>query len=327
MQSEVAYQVVEVTFIIIAYNARLTIRQCIESVLAQNVSKQVVLVDNHSTDGMIDAVRDFPITILFEPERCRGLARNRGLEVAIGQYIAFVDSDVELPLDWARKALCLLKKHLDVAGVGGPGLTPEGSWVSKAQDVLQYGSWLDEEEKGVSSLPTMDIMYRGTCIRPLRFAHVWAGEDPELNFRLTEQGFRFLWSRELSVVHHHVTSLGQLVRRTYRYGMWFPALYRRHPKQITLDVLFRGIYFPILVFLTILYEIWPLVGWLGGLWLLLPFLLYTYAAVRGNRFAGFKEGLQFVIVHSIKQYALMAGIWAGVIRGTGRGVIDEGRTS
>jgi len=308
----------KVSFIVIAYNARSSIRSCLRSILEQEVDKEVILVDNNSTDDTVDAVRDLPIVVRFEPQQCRGRARNRGLESAGGQYVAFVDSDVELPKGWTRKALSLIEIHSDVVAVGGPGLTPGTSWVSKSLDVIQYGTINNGATKFVLSLPTMNIMYRGDSIRGLRFAYFWAGEDPEFNFRLSERGYRFLWSSELSVVHHHVHSLGQLAWKTFRYGMWFSALYRRHPKQITPGILFRFIFFPVLVFLTVLGIAFPESCWLVALWLILPLLAYGYVAISQNLFINLVQGFQFVVVHSVKQYAQMLGIWAGVVAGTWR---------
>ena len=41
---------VEVSFIVPAYNAEKTIAKCIESILSQGVEKEIIVVDNTSTD-------------------------------------------------------------------------------------------------------------------------------------------------------------------------------------------------------------------------------------------------------------------------------------
>jgi glycosyltransferase involved in cell wall biosynthesis len=307
-----------VSFIVIAYNARNTIRSCIESILAQRICKQVILVDNNSTDGTADEVHDLPVILLFEPERCRGTARNRGLEVAEGDYVAFVDADVELPANWTTIALSLLAEHPDVVAVGGPGLTPSNTWVAKAMDSIQYGTLLSDGHKYVPTLPTMDIMYHSEAIRDKHFSDLWVAEDAEFNFHLVEEGYHFLWSRYLAVTHHHVCSLRQLLSRSYRYGIWFLAPYRRHPGMISSGVVVRVTYLPVILILGSLSFARPIMWGLLILWLSLPILTYSFLAFRLTCSSSFSARMQFVLVHSLKQHAQMMGIWAGILSGTGR---------
>jgi|GEM_PF-1708177 len=315
----------QVSFIVIAYNAGNTISSCIESILAQKVDKQVILVDNNSTDGTADKVKDLPVSIVFESERCRGIARNRGLEAAKGDFIAFVDADVELPDNWATCALSLLAKHPDAVAVGGPGLTPSNTWIAKAMDSMQYGVILGNDSKYVTALPTMDIIYHAKAITSKRFSNLWVAEDAEFNFQLVDEGYHFLWSRDLAVTHHHVNSLTQLLTRSYRYGMWFLAPYQRHPKMITAGVIVRVIYLPLLLILGVLIFLIPIVRYLFFLWLIMPIATYTVLALSSKNSNSLVARIQFVIVHGLKQYAQMMGIWVGILKGTGR--ISKGSES
>jgi glycosyltransferase involved in cell wall biosynthesis len=307
-----------VSFIVIAYNAEKTIRDCIESILAQQITKEVILINNNSTDLTVDRVIDLPIKILFEPERIRGAARNRGLEAAIGHYIAFVDADVELPQSWAVKAINLLESNPKVIAVGGSGISPDNSMVSRSMNLLQYGNHLKIKENSVTSLATMDVMYRGDIIRNFRFTNYWAAEDPEFNFQLAEKGYSFLWSRDLSVVHHHVTTFSQLVKKSYLYGQWYLAPYIKHPKQIHLEVIIRVIYIPLLFLLTFLFAMWNNFWWLLALWGLFPILGYLFLIIRYHLTVSLLEMIELAIVHSLKQYAQMAGIWGGIFTGIWR---------
>jgi glycosyltransferase involved in cell wall biosynthesis len=304
-----------ISFIVIAYNARQTIRQCLASILAQEIAKQIILVDNASTDETVLAVADLPVLIVTESHKNRGAARNQGLQHATGDFIAFVDSDVELPRQWAQDALALLVHNPDIVAVGGPGLTPSDSWVSLALDVQQYGTHLDCETHRVPSLPTMNVLYRGNAIRAERFENFWTAEDAEFNFRLGARGYKFLWSRDLAVTHHHVTTLGQLIRKSFQYGMWYLAPYSRHPKMMDWGVVARIAFFPAILFLFVggALCIPFVVG--GTIAICLPLLAYAMIAARSRLLQTTRSKIQFVIVHSAKQYAQMAGIWAGVLNG------------
>jgi glycosyltransferase involved in cell wall biosynthesis len=88
-----------VDIIIPVYNRTALVREAIESALtaAPDVSVEVIVVDDASTDGTWDFLRglDDPRVRTFRMKRNGGqsAARNRGLDVARGTYIKFLDSD------------------------------------------------------------------------------------------------------------------------------------------------------------------------------------------------------------------------------------------
>jgi len=305
----------KVSFIVIAYNALNTIRCCIESILAQDIDKEIILVDNNSTDGTIEQVQDLDVKIVFEAKRCRGAARNRGLEVASCEFVAFVDADVELSEGWTRRALELLDKHPEVAAVGGPGISSEKSWISSSINVLQYGRITSGDDRYVTSLPTMDIVYRRSIIQDMRFEEFWTAEDAEFNFRIIEKGYKLLWSRDLAVRHHHPITLSQLIKKSFKFGVWYPMPYRKHPNRITLGVLARVLHMPVLLLLLVLSAFWPLL-WLAFMfWCFIPLFAYTIVGIRIRLFNNCDRLAAFVITHSFKQYAQMLGIWVGFLYG------------
>ncbi|WP_200880055.1 glycosyltransferase family 2 protein [Halomonas salina] len=81
------------------YNAVETVREAIESVLAQSFSDlEVIVVDDHSVDGSRDVVESYRYDARVKPvllEENRGVAgaRNEGIKEAKGKYIAFLDAD------------------------------------------------------------------------------------------------------------------------------------------------------------------------------------------------------------------------------------------
>jgi succinoglycan biosynthesis protein ExoO len=88
----------DVTFLIAAFNAEGTLRRAIESALAQRgVSVEVVVVDDCSSDRTVEIAARFPrdLVRLVELDKNRGPggARNAGLDVATGRWVAVLDSD------------------------------------------------------------------------------------------------------------------------------------------------------------------------------------------------------------------------------------------
>ncbi|HEY4533370.1 MAG TPA: glycosyltransferase [Fusobacterium sp.] len=90
---------IDLSIIIPIYNVESYLRECLESVYAVNLLKEVILVNDGSTDHSLQIAEEFAEkypeeTILISQEN-RGLsaARNVGLERARGEYIYFIDSD------------------------------------------------------------------------------------------------------------------------------------------------------------------------------------------------------------------------------------------
>lgn len=88
----------DVTFVIAAYNSAGTVVRAIESALAQrNVATEVVVVDDASTDDtrqVVAAIEDPRVRLVALPRNSGpGGARNAGLEVARGHWVAILDSD------------------------------------------------------------------------------------------------------------------------------------------------------------------------------------------------------------------------------------------
>lgn len=90
-----------VSVIIPAYNAEEYISQALSSVLSQTLSDiEVIVVDDGSTDRTASIVeelthRDGRIRLIRQENQCAGVARNKGMEVAEGKYLYFLDAD-----DW-----------------------------------------------------------------------------------------------------------------------------------------------------------------------------------------------------------------------------------
>lgn len=93
-----------VSVIVPVYNGEKYLNKCVESLLNQTYSEiEIILVDDGSTDNsgkICDTYqeKDDRIVVLHKANGGVSSARNEGLKVAKGKYIAFVDSD-----DWVHK--------------------------------------------------------------------------------------------------------------------------------------------------------------------------------------------------------------------------------
>lgn len=85
-----------ISVVIPCYNSEKWISRAIESVLAQeDVSVEVTVIDDGSTDHSLELIRRYGENIRYETGQNRGAcaARNRGLELASHPFIMFLDAD------------------------------------------------------------------------------------------------------------------------------------------------------------------------------------------------------------------------------------------
>lgn len=90
---------IAVSVIIPVYNAEPYLRQCLDSVVNQTLRDiEILCVDDGSTDGSPAILRDYQarddrIRIFTQENLNAGAARNRGLDLAKGDYLSFLDAD------------------------------------------------------------------------------------------------------------------------------------------------------------------------------------------------------------------------------------------
>ena len=200
----------------------------------------VVVADNDRARSAEDALAAFsrssqmPCTYCVEPQPNIALARNKALQHAHGELIAFIDDD-EFPADdWLW---CLFRAYVahGADGVLGPvkpsfELDPP-RWVTKGRffdrptHATGYRLTWPEARSG-------NVLFRRDILDdvdvPFRSEFAAAGEDLDFFRRMMERGRRFVWCNE-AVVHETVPpsrcTRSYLLKRAVLRGSNFP----KHP--------------------------------------------------------------------------------------------------
>jgi len=115
----------KVTVVTAVKNRESTIRRCVDSVLAEGYPNlEYIIVDGASTDGTLNILREYEekhdsIKVISEPDKSQGEARNKGLDIATGDYVTFLDSDdamIDGKLGTLSEFLANSEKHFAVFG-------------------------------------------------------------------------------------------------------------------------------------------------------------------------------------------------------------------
>jgi glycosyltransferase involved in cell wall biosynthesis len=126
----------KVSVVMPAYNAERFVREALDSVLNQSFSDfELIIVDDCSKDGTWQILTEYaaadPRVVLVHNEQNLGEAgaRNSGLQVARGEYIAAMDADDVLLPDRLMLQVNYLDAHPEVGVLAGQAIrirSPEG---------------------------------------------------------------------------------------------------------------------------------------------------------------------------------------------------------
>jgi len=170
-----------VSVIVATKNAEKFIKNSLESVKKQTYQAiEIILVDNHSTDQTINIAKKYADQLLVSgPERSS--QRNFGVKKSHGEYLLFLDADMELSLRVINRCVEINKKF-DIAGVYIPEIIKGKNYWSKVRNFERH-------------------FYTGTVIDAVRFVPkrvfekiggfdetLYAGEDWDFDRRIRKIG-------------------------------------------------------------------------------------------------------------------------------------------
>jgi glycosyltransferase involved in cell wall biosynthesis len=222
--------------VVIGRNEGARLLACLKSALAQ--TQRVVYVDSGSTDGSVTAAQslgaqivDLDLAAPFTAAR----ARNAGLDYLLKYYpevgyVQFVDGDCELALAWCHYAIEFLQAHSKAAAVCGRRRErfPQGSIFNLLCDL----EWDTPIGEAISC--GGDVLMRTVALQQVEGYNpaLIAGEEPELCFRLRQQGWQiFRADAEMTLHDAQITSIGQWWKRAVRGGHAYAEVFWMHPSS------------------------------------------------------------------------------------------------
>lgn len=115
----------KVSIIVPVYNVEKYLRKCIDSLINQTLNDiEIICINDGSTDKSLKILKEYKNKdsriILFNQENSgQSVARNRGIEIAKGEYLGFVDPDDWIDLDYYEKLYNAASTNDTDIAVGG----------------------------------------------------------------------------------------------------------------------------------------------------------------------------------------------------------------
>ena len=251
-----------VSIIVPCFNEEANIKPCLESLVAQDYTDdfEIIVIDNNSTDQSQAIITDFAllhpiIRLSVEYKKGTAAVRNRGIKIAKYDHVAFIDADCEAPHNWltvlVKNYSSMKLKYADGIGVGGRNIAPENTdpFIKAIEIVLDtyIGSFSSSQGRQiehallVSHLPLVNALYKKekiTAIGGFDESLQSEAEDAEINYRLSNAGFRFLFVPESFVWHKMRSSSKSWFKNMFRYGKGRARLLKRYPKMWRMSYVF-----------------------------------------------------------------------------------------
>jgi len=234
---------VDLSVIILSYNTKDLLRNCLQSVFSSklNSSKvEAIVVDNASSDGSARMVeREFPQVNLIQSKKNLGFAggNNLGFKKSKGRYILFLNSDTEVVREAFVKMITFFDKNPKIGALSpktmlfSGGIDPDchrgfpTPWASlcyffglerlfpKSRFLGQYHKFylnLDKTHEIDAGFGTFMFVRREALEEVGNWdeSYFFYGEDLDLFYRIKKAGWKVMFYPEVLLYHHKGASSG-----------------------------------------------------------------------------------------------------------------------
>lgn len=229
------YEETKISVIIVNYNVKYFLEQCLRSVRAATtgMEAEVFVVDNNSTDGSVDYLRPkFPEVRFVENADNVGFARanNQAIKECVGEYVLLLNPDTVIGEESLRTLCYFMDEHPATGGIGVKMLDAHGMflpeskrsfpspWVSfckmfglskmfpRSHTFSRYSlDYLDKEKQhSVEVLSGAFMLLRHEALDKIGLldeAFFMYGEDIDLSYRMVLGGYKNLYIPE-RILHY-----------------------------------------------------------------------------------------------------------------------------
>lgn len=171
-----------ISIIVPAYNSATTIARCVDSIKVQTCTDwELIIADNGSTDGCAALCRqlaevDSRIRVIEVAQLGVSAARNAALDIAIGEYVCFVDSDDTLESNYLRELTNYSEYDLVVSGYWVNTVDAHGVEIQSCAKEPSSIIWQNPEQKD-RLIPLFEHGYMHFCWNKLFHSSIVDGHN------------------------------------------------------------------------------------------------------------------------------------------------------
>lgn len=226
-----------ISVVVPVFNSGKAIEPLVESLLCQDYPRdsfEIIMVDNNSNDTTKDIIRNYPVVLLEENTlQSSYSARNKGIEHAKGELIAFTDSDCRADRSWLREGAA--KMIADGADMVAGRISFIFSFNAGASELYDSLFNLQNEilVKSRKCSTTCNLLVKKKLFDRIgAFPRgAFTGGDIQWTGNAVKKGARLVFC-EAMVVHHPARTFKELMEKQFRVGKGFTAIWRNQNKSM-----------------------------------------------------------------------------------------------
>lgn len=198
------------SIIVPVYNEEKYLKRCIDSILNQKFSNyELILINDGSTDGSGDICDEYQLAdnrvrVIHKENGGLSSARNYGLQIAVGKYIGFVDSDDWITADMYSFLIeTAIDSEADIVASSYILTKGEERFRKEEQSIIclegrdKIKFYLESGMKyRVSDYPVWNKVYKKKLFEELQFPEGQLYEDAVINYRLIKKSNKFVKSNK-----------------------------------------------------------------------------------------------------------------------------------
>ncbi len=227
-----------VSIIVPVYNNAKLIFKCVESLLNQTYPKdkmEIIIVDNGSKDNTVKVIEQYPIKLFIEDKiQSSYAARNKGIDNAKGEVIAFTDSDAIADENWLQCGIEDMERlNVDYLGSRVEMFSSQDKLSHCDMFEMYFAFPIDRHIEQFHFASTCNLFVRKEVFDSVgnfdsRFT---SGGDVEFGTRVWLKGLKQGYS-DKAIIHHPTRStLKALIKRSIRYGKGQATLSKLYPER------------------------------------------------------------------------------------------------
>jgi GT2 family glycosyltransferase len=212
-----------ISVVVCSYNGARTIAQTLAALQKLDYPDyEVIVIDDGSTDRTSAITGSYPVKLLRTENQGLSAARNRGLEAATGDIVAYIDDDAYPDPHWLTYLASIFLRS-DHAGIGGPNFAPTddgtiAECVANAPGGPVHVLLSDEVAEHVPGCNMAFRRERLMAIGGFDTQFRVAGDDVDVCWRLQERGWTIGFAPTAVVWHHRRNSIKAYFRQQRGYG-------------------------------------------------------------------------------------------------------------
>lgn len=213
----------KVSVIIASWNRKEDLQRTLKSLQKQEYKNvEIIVIDNGSTDGSVELVeKKFSFVHLHKNKENLGvsIAKNQGTLLSTGEFVHFLDSDIELTHPRVISNMVeILKEHPEIGALGGEAYKTETGVITKRKEITsncETSTYImetdDYELYPCGYIATCNCMMRKKDLQAcggFDTAIMYAGEDKEIGYKLKQMHLKSVVDSRC-LVYHYVSDKGR----------------------------------------------------------------------------------------------------------------------